>query len=226
MATIADLLPRVQNRLEESNPAIFWDDDFELNSAIVEAECDLLLLVGRPDLIVNQPFSIVPNTPWQVLPKGMFCLTNIQGQASEVWKVTLEDLDYSQVSDSGWEQDIGETIQKWAPISFGKFVVWPAVAEAQTVLLTGIASPIQSVWPYASDQPVNFQDPYFSALEKYASGYCRIKEGSAEASEGVKLYQDYLQNAKRMTQLQDRIDPYLFSGATGSQTVTNPTAKR
>src|ERR1700743_2722220 len=122
MATISTLAPYVANRVEENLPSIFWQQEGVLNWALMEAECDLMLLVGRPDLIVSLPFDIVPNTPWQTVPKGMFCITNIQGPSSEVWKIMLQDLDYAQVSDSGWEQDIGESIQKWAPIGLTKFV--------------------------------------------------------------------------------------------------------
>src|ERR1700728_1691229 len=105
MATISTLQPQVAHRIEE-DPADtrFWNTELEINSAIMEAQVDLLLLVGRPNQTVSVPFTIQPNTPFQQIPKGMFCLLNLQGPASEVWKVTLEDLDYSQVSDSGWQQ--------------------------------------------------------------------------------------------------------------------------
>lgn len=226
MATISTLVPYVENRTEEvAGAPVFWTFN-EYSSAISEAMCDLMLLVGRPDLIVSLPFNIVPNTPWQTVPKGMFCITNIQGPASEVWKIMLQDLDYAQVSDSGWEQDIGDSIQKWAPIGLTKFVVWPSVAESQTVLLTGIASPVVGIWPYDGSQPVPFQDEFFVALEKYAAGYLRIKEGENEFAEGTKLYQEYLSDAKRMTALEDYQDPYIFDGATGAVAVTNPTRMR
>src|SRR4051812_27470951 len=99
MATISTLVPYVQNRVEEAvgSDPIFWGYD-EFTSAIYEAMCDLLFLVGRPSMVVSQPFDIVPNTPWQQVPPGFFCLTNIQGPSPEVWKIMLQDLDYAQVS--------------------------------------------------------------------------------------------------------------------------------
>lgn len=227
MATISTLSPYVEERLEEvAGAPVFWSEELEINSSIMEAMCDATLLVGRPDLSVNVPFTIQPNTPWQQTPKGLLCILNIQGPASEVWKVTLEDLDYALVSDSGWEQDIGDSIIKWAPIGLNQFIVWPCVAQPQTVLMTGIQSPIQSQWPFNGSQTVPFQDPFFVSMEKYASGYCRLKESSQEFQEGVKLYEDYLQDMKRMTAIQDRIDPFLFSAATGAQVVSNPTTSR
>jgi len=227
MATISTLLPYVQNRLEEENPSVFWDSETELLSALVESMCDLTLLVGRPDLLVSVPITIQPNTPWQTIPAGMFVLLNLQGPASEVWRISLQDMDYSQVSDSGWEQDIGDSIVKWGPLGFSKFFVWPSVPQAQTVLATGIASPVTGIWPFAGTTPVSFHDENFVALEKYAAGYARLKEGSTESSEGAKLYQDYLTDAQRLTQLEDRRDPYLFGNqATGSRLTANPTTAR
>ena len=226
MATISTLLPYVQNRLEEQNPAVFWNDELELNSSLMEAMCDALLLVGRPDLIVNQPLTIQPNQWLQTVPEGIFCMLSIQGPASEVWKVTLEDLDYALVSDSGWEQDIGESIIKWAPVGLNKFIVWPSVPQAQTVLVTGIASPISGTWPFDGTQIVPFQDQFFASLEKYAASYLRLKEAGQEQAEGVKLYQEYLQGMKTLTRIEDRIDPFLWEGSTGAKLVSNPTTSR
>lgn len=227
MATLADLEVQVANRVEEIPAApVFWNKRMEMYSALMEAECDLMLLVGRPDLIVSLPFAIVPNTPWQTIPKGMFCLTNMQGPSSEVWKIRLQDLDYSQVTDSGWQQDIGETVQKWAPVGLTKFVVWPSVAESQTVLLTGIASPVTGIWPYTGAETAPFNNEFFVALEKYAAHYLRFKEAGNEFAEAGKIYESYLEDAQRMTALQDYIDPWLFEGAVGGVAITNPTKMR
>lgn len=228
MATISTLEPYVAARIEElpNGGEVFWSETEEVYSGLVEALCDMLLLVGRPDLIVSQPLTINPNTPWQSMPSGFFCLTNLQGPASEVYKVRLQDLDYAQVAGPDWEQDIGDSITTWAPIGLNMFAVHPSVSVAQTVLATGIASPITSIWPFAASTPVNFQDNFFEALEKYAASYLRFKEASSEFKEGVGLYQEYLNNAKTMTRLQDRIDPWLFGGATGAQITANPNTKR
>lgn len=227
MATLSTLEPQVAARIEEdaANP-VFWSKEFELYSALQEAQCDLLLLVGRPDLTVSVPFDIVPNTWLQTVPAGIFALCNIQGPATEVWKIRLQDMDYGLVSGPDWEQDVGDTIQKWFPLGFGKFGVWPSVAQPQTVLLTGIASPITGLWPYDGTESVVFHDEDFDALEKYAAAYCRLKESGQETEEGYKLYQEYLQRAGRITQMEDRRDPFLFEGATGAQVLANPTRKR
>jgi hypothetical protein len=227
MATLSTLEPYLANRCEEvPGSPVFWGEETEFFSALMEAQCDLMLLVGRPDQTVSQVFTIQPNTWLQQVPKGIFAITNMQGPSSEVWKVTLEDMDYGLVSGPDWEEDIADTIQKWFPIGLGQFGVWPSVSTAQNVLITGIASPIIGIWPYDGSQPVVFEDQFFVALEKYASCYARLKEAGNEAEEGYKLYQEYLANAARMTQIQDRRDPYLFQGATGATTVVNPTKMR
>lgn len=227
MATISTLLPFIYSRideLDENGPV--WVVQNEATSAAMEALCDLLLLVGRPDLIVSQPFSIVPNQWMQTIPAGMFCALNMQGAASEVWKITLEDMDGAQVSGPDWEQDVGEQVLKWFPLGFGKFGVWPTIPVAQTVLLTGIASPVTDTWPWSGSEPVNFHDETFQALEKYASHYLRFKEAGADWQESMKDYQSYLDDAKRLTQLENRRDPFIWDGSTGSKVVSNPTTSR
>lgn len=227
MATISTLEPYVLNRVEEENPSVFWTLETEVASGLMEAMCDALLLVGRPDLIVSQPLTIQPNQWMQTVPKGVFCITNLQGPASEVWKITLEDVDGAQVAGPDWEQDIGDSITTWWPLGFNAFGVHPCVPVAQTVLMTGIASPVVGVWPYDGTQVVPFQDNFFVSLEKYAASYLRLKEAGAEAQEGAKLYADYLSDMKRMTQLQTRIDPFMMdNGATGNRITANPTTSR
>lgn len=227
MATISELQSQVAYRLEEDPAATeFWNTEMEMYSALQEAQCDLMLLVGRPNLTVSVPFTIQPNTPWQTLPKGMFCATNIQGPSTEVWKVTLEDMDYSQVAGPDWEQDVGDTIKVWFPLGFSMFGVHPSIQVPQTVLLTGIASPITGIWPFDGTQNVVFHDENWVSLEKYAAAYCRFKEAGAEMSEGAKLYQQYLADAKRLTELEDRRDRFIFESATGGVLVSNPTTTR
>jgi hypothetical protein len=130
------------------------------------------------------------------------------------------------ISGPDWEEDIADTVRYWFPLGLGTFGVWPSVAQEQTVLLTGIASPITGIWPYSGAEAIPFHDEFFVALEKYAAGYCRLKEAGNEAEEGYKLYQEYLANMKQMTAQEDRRDPFIFSGSIGAQVVANPTKTR
>jgi hypothetical protein len=73
---------------------------------------------------------------------------------------------------------------------------------------------------------VVFEDNFFQLIEEYAAFYCRIKELGGEFAEGMKLFEQYLQGAKRMSAIQDLRDPLLFSGGYGGIQSVNPTTKR
>lgn len=228
MATIAALADHVQDRLEEPiGVGLWWKRTTEVYPGIIEAMNEMMMLVGRPTQIVSVPFTILPNTPWQTVPKGMLCLTNIQGAPSEAWKVTLEDMDYLQASwGSDWEQDVGDVIKRWCPVGFNRFVVNPSVANPQTTLITGIQYPVTDSWPYDGTENIPFSDEFFSALEEYGAHYCRFKEAGNELSESFKLLQSFMNQAARMTQIQDRRDSWIWSRATGVPQQVNPNSRR
>ena len=71
-----------------------------------------------------------------------------------------------------------------------------------------------------------FEDSIFVALESYAAGYLSFKEGGAEAQNGVTLYTQYLEIARRYSQIQDRRDPLIFAPNMGIPTGVNPTTRR
>ena len=229
MATTIDTLADyVQPRLEEpQGPGIFWSRVFELYSGVVEAMNDLMLLVGRPTQEVQVNFTLQPNTCFQTVPTGLLLISDIQGAGSPLYKISIYDLDYLQSSwGPDWEQDVDEVSRRWAPVGFNMFVVHPAVSVAQTVQLTGIAYPAQSTWPYPSTLTVPFEDQYFVALELYCSWYARLKELGGEAQEGIALFQQYLDMARRMTEIQSDRDPLLFTMGWGASQNVNPTTKR
>ncbi len=229
-ATLSTLAPYVQNRLEElplGAPGTMWSYQFEILSALAEAQNDLMLLVGRPTQVVNMPFTLVPNTVWQTMPEGIFQITDIQGYNSPLYKINLWDLDYLQSSwGPDWQQDVDVTAARWAPVAFNMFVVHPAVSVAQTVNITGIQYPQTDVWPYSGNEPIVFHDEFFVALELYATFWCRIKELGGEAQEGLQLLQQYLDLARRLTEISDLSDPLLFSSGFGAAQVANPTIRR
>jgi hypothetical protein len=226
--TIATLANNVQSRLEEPIGAgQWWSRQYELYSAIVESMNDLMLLVGRPTQTVNFPFNLIPNQVWQAIPKGLFLITDIQGAGAPLYKVNLYDMDYLQSSwGSDWEQDVGDVAKRWGPVGFNLFFVHPAVSTGQTVNINAITYPTTDVWPYTGTETVPFEDNYFQILEEYAAFYGRIKELGGEFQTGMKLFDQYLAGAKRMSQIQDRRDPLIFSSGYGSAQKTNPTTMR
>lgn len=218
--TLQQSADMVEERLEEVvGVPVFWNENLEIFTAIVEAICEATLLVGRPTQIVNVPYQITPNTPWQPVPTGVLCITDIQGPREQIWKWTLRDQDYTQVGNgSDWENDVtpGQTIFRWWPMGFTQFGVWPSVPHAQTVYITGIASPVVSVWPFLNTQVINLHDEFLQAIEKYAAHYLRIKESSEEFQSSVMLYEGFMADMKRMTAIEDRRDPYIFTRAVGA----------
>jgi hypothetical protein len=193
----------------------------------MEAQSDLLLLVGRPTQVVNVPFALTPSTPWQVVPKGIFAITDIQGFSSPLYKVNLYDLDYLQTSwGSDWTQDVDDACYRWAPVGMNLFVIHPAVSQPQTVNITAIAYPTTDVWPYTGAETVQFEDNFFEAIEMYAAHYATIKETGGEFQNGLKLLDQYMQIAKRMSSIQDLRDPLIFTSGYGSSQRVSPTTMR
>lgn len=224
--TIAALAPQTLSRLED--PAgIFWGQSNEIYSAIIEACNDLLLLIGRPTQVVQQVITIQPNQWFQTKPNSIWVITDIYGGGGRTKKLGLFDLDFALVSwDSGWEQDVGPEIDQWAPLGMNAFAVHPCITDAQQVLVTGIAPATTGTWPYAGATTVPFPPELESAIEMYAAHYCRFKEGGAEFQASLALYQEYLEIAKRFTQIEDRRDPLIFTNSMGGQTGVAKTTAR
>ena len=218
---ISTLADHVQERLEETvgSPGTFWLRQAEVYTALIEACNDLLILVGRPSLTVNLPFTLQPNSVWQTLPSGLFLITDVIGPSSTLWKMSLYEMDYVQSSwGPDWENDTTDTPKRWFPIGLSRFGVHPACTTPTQILLTGIAYPTTNPWPYNGAETAPYHHEFFEALEQYAAHYCRIKETGAEMDESLSLYQGYLSLAERMTQIEDRRDPLIFSKAVGGLT--------
>jgi hypothetical protein len=224
---ISTLAINVANRLEENEPPIFWSLQFELYSALVEAMNDLMLLVGRPLQAVTQPLTLVANTVWQTVPKGIFLISNLYGVGGEIRQVGLASMDFIQASwDGTWENDTAQYPQRWLPVGVNMFAVHPAPLSPIQVTMTGIQYPALDPFPYTGNEQVPFTDEFHVALEEYAVGYCALKELGAEANQGFVNYQAYLGMAQRLTQLSDRRDPNIFSKSLGIPNTVSPTTKR
>jgi len=231
---ISALAGNVLARLEENYASgidagpVFWNTQFEINAGIVEALNETILLVGRPTQTVNVQFNLVPNTPWQQIPKGVLLLTDIWGGQSRLRKVSLWDMDYSQSSwGSDWENDVSDSgPQRWFPLGFGAFGIHPAPSTPQIVLLDGIAYPTISTYPYDGSQIMPFENHWFEMFEMYCAVYSRLKEGSQEFQESMPMLQNFYKLAERMTQIQDRRDPIVFSQSFGGTVGVNALKKR
>lgn len=226
---ISTLGQSVAQRLEETDPSspVFWNLQNEIYSALIEAISDLLLLVGRPTQYVQQPLSLTPNTVWQTVPTGLFLISNLYGTQGEIRKVSLYEMDYTQASwGSDWENDVGDYPLRWFPIGWNKFGVHPACSAPVTVTCTAIQYATADSWPYSGSETIPFHDEFEVALELYATAYCRLKEIGDDAMEGFTLYQQYLDLAKRLSQIEDRRDPLIFARVPGAVIRSSPIVSR
>jgi hypothetical protein len=188
---------------------------------------ELMLLVGRPTLTVQSPLNLQPNSVWQPMPMGLLAITDIYGSQSLLRKVTLFSLDYEQFgSGSDWENDTAYSPVRWAPIGFNMFVVHPAAAYATQVSVNAVQYPVAEPWPYTGNEIVPFEHHFFEALEMYAAVYARLKEGTSELSAALPMLAEFYQIAKRMTEIQDRRDPLIFSRDFGVMAGTNQIQRR
>lgn len=228
LTTIGTLANQVQERLEETvgAPGVFWSLQYEIYSALVEAMNDLMLLVGRPTQIVQTPFTLAANSAWQTIPKGVFIPTDLYNSAGRIRRVDLNSMDFTQSSWTGsWQNDTSATGPvRWGPIGVNRFFVHPAPTTALTISMTAISLPVAEEWPYGGSEGVPFSDEFFVALEEYAALYCRIKEN--EITDAMPMYGNYLNLARRMSQIQDRRDGQLFaSPSLGLVAGLNPVPK-
>jgi hypothetical protein len=229
MTTIGQMAPQVLARVEEPDPAnpIFWGLTTECYSALVEACSDLLILIGRPTNTVQLPVTLLPNTLFQPMPPGMFAVTNVQGPDGDVYKFSQFDMDYSQASwQSSYENDLGDSVLQWWPLGLTAFGIHPAVEVPEPVIVTGIQLVTQQTWPFDGTVVLPFHAEFEAAIEKYAAHYLRFKESGAEFQQSLALYQEYLDDAKRLTEIEDRKDDYIFSRNLGIQVGVAQTTKR
>jgi hypothetical protein len=224
---ISVLANRVLERLEDPT-GIFWSEQYEVLTLLVEAMNETMLLVGRPTMTVQSPLNLVPNTVWQSFPKGLLAITDIYGPQSPLRKVTLFSLDFEQSSwQSDWENDssiYGPV--RWAGIGATLFVVHPAASAPQQVLINAVQYPVSETWPYSGNEPVVFENHWFEMFEMYAAVGLRLKEGGQDFQASLPMLAEFYQIAQRMTEIQDRRDPLVFSNDLGVPFGTNSIRRR
>jgi len=213
---ISTLALNVLQRLEEDLPPdgpVFWNLQFEVYTALAEAMNELMLLVGRPTMTVQSPLNLNPNSVWQQLPKGLLAITDIYGPQSLLRKVSLFSLDYEQASwGSDWQNDNSSYGPvRWCGLGSTMFVVHPATSTPQQVTINAVQYPIAENWPYNGTETVPFEHHFYEALEIYACVYLRTKEAGAELQNALPMLVEFYQIAKRMSEIQDRRDPLVFS---------------
>ena len=218
-SSIASLAPDVSSRLQDPTN-VFWNLDFEIFGGLAEAISELLLIIGRPTVIFNQPITLVTNTVWQPMVPGLLAITDIRSQISRLQKTTLRALDYTCASwNTSWESDRGDQPVRWAPLGLSHFIVHPAPLQPVVVNVTGIAYPMgTSTWPPSGTETSPFEKNIDQALQLFAAHYARIKEIGQDFEEGLDLYKQFLEIAQRYSQIQDRRDSLVWCQSIGAPT--------
>lgn len=226
-STIASLAPDVSSRLQDPTN-VFWNLDFEIFGGLAEAISELLLIIGRPTVIFNQPITLVTNTCFQPMVSGLLAITDIRSQISRLQKTTLRALDYTCASwNTSWESDRADQPARWAPLGLSHFIVHPAPLQPVVVNITGIAYPMgTSTWPPSGTETSPFEKNIDQALELYAAAYCRTKEVGQDAEIGWQLYQQFLEIAQRYSQIQDRRDSVVWTKSLGAPTAPSQVSHR
>lgn len=225
-STLTEMAPQVSARLQDPNN-VQWNLDYEIFAGLAEGISELLLIIGRPTQIVNQPLFLQPNTVWQLMPPGFLCLTDISTYLTRLRKTSLQRLDNLCASwTSSWESERGPMPLRWAPLGLNYFIVYPAPLQPMQVNITGIAYPFTDTWPPTGAESSPFHKEVNQALEMYAAYYARVKEIGQDFQEGLSLYQGFLQIAQRLSQIEDRRDSLMWTRAIGAPTSPSQVAHR
>lgn len=225
-STIAQLAPPVADRLQDPN-SIFWNLQFENYAAIAEGISELLLIIGRPTVIFNQPFNPVVNVCFQPMVPGLLAITDIRSTSSRLQKTTLRSLDYLCASwTSSWESDRGPQPLRWAPLGLNYFILHPAPILPIQLNVTGIAYPINSDWPPSGAETSPFAKNVDQALQLYAAAYCRTKEIGNDAEVGWELYKQFLEIAQRLSVIESRRDDLVWTRSLGAPTAPSGVSHR
>lgn len=216
LSTIAQLAVNVAARMQDPD-AIFWQRNYEQYAAVAEGINDLLLLIGRPTQKVNQLITLVPGNVWQPMPANMLAITGIRSDQASLWKTSIHSMDYTQSSwGSDWESDMADTPLRWGPLGLTYFFVHPAPNTPIQVNASGIAYPITTPWPPTGAEVSPFHVEFNVAVQMYAAWYLGLKMLPDESLEGDVLYQAYLDLALKLSNIEDRRDPLIFSRAFGT----------
>lgn len=210
MATLSQLADEVQDRLEESprGAGIFWDRTTELYPFLVEAQNEMCLITGDPELKLNQLVTLQPNTTWQAMPAGIFVILRIQApNGLPIKKEFLVTLDRFQ---PGWEKDTGDTPLNWIPLGLNQFGVYPKLTAAVNVAVSGIQIPVNVARPYTGSETVPFGDEFKEAFIDYAAHVAAFKEAGGEFRASMALYQRFLDKGMEMSKYAWRKDALRF----------------
>ena len=215
MSVMSDIESQVLNRLEETDPPMFWDLQNEIRPLIVEALSEGMLISGDPELYVTTPITLVANSNVQPMPAGAVAILRLEaGPSGTIRKTSLIDLDRFLPY---WEQDTGTAIDFWFPLGLMQFGIHPQLTTPQQAFISCIAAPVPSGRPYAGTEYVPFQKEFDAGFADCAASAARLKEGGDDFQAGMKSYDSFLDKMAEMSRFAFRKGLWRFSKSVGAQ---------
>lgn len=223
MATLSDLEPTVQSRVEEATDGVgvFWSVQNEIRPAIVEALSLATVITGEPQIRASVQFDIPASTSFTPLslPADAMAILKVEGPGGlPLHKAWLWDLDRHL---PGWEVATGAVPQYWIPFGLTKFGIYPCLTAPAKVVLSYVQVPITTPPPYTGAEPVPFQTEYFSGFKDYAEMVLRFKEGDPEFSQSLVPLNRALGYFEKLSRFAYRKGSLRFTRAGGSQVAVN-----
>lgn len=222
MATLSQLAQAVCNRIEETDPPVFWNLQGEIYQFLVEAMNEAALITGEPQMQQVSDFTLAAGTSIFSTPATYIALLRIQAP-NWVMKTSLWDLDRNL---PGWESDYGPTPKYWYPIGLNQFGVYPLLLNPVNVTLTGVQLPINTGVPYTGNEVVPFQTEYLDGFEDYAAHVCGLKEGGQDFKSSAKVYDRFIQTMMEMSNFAYRKGSLRFTRTVGPTAQVTPVEKR
>lgn len=221
---VSELENRVLDRLEETNPPVFWNLADEIRTSVVEAMNVAMLITGEPQIRAIATTTLAANQVLQSMPVGALALLRIEGpNGVSVKRTTLFDMDKLS---PGWETETGDSIDFWFPFGFTQFGVHPKLTAGQQVILTYVAFPVATPRPYTGLEPIIFQEEYTEGFVDYGSHVNRLKEGGNEFQQSIAAYQRFLDKMGELSRFAFRKGSLRFTRTFGSPSLITDVKQR
>jgi len=184
MATGADVIDQVLDRLEESrsNP-IFWSRS-ELLGYLNDGLIELTLIAGH--LVSENTYRII-GAKLQAVPATAIALIHVSYASEMVEKSSIE---YFDRENPNWDRQYG-ILHKWAPCGLDAWFVDRHPIAATSVSLTTLDQPTV----LAETDTVDLEDEYINGLQDYVFHMARFKEGGAEFQQAMEDYDGFTERA-------------------------------
>ena len=231
--TLADLLPDLAGRVEETDPnnPVFWSLTYEFLPSLVDAMFEASLVTGTVQvhdiqitLAAGTTYFDLQNNTGIGIPAGVVAALRLKAPYA-IRKTTVQNLDATV---PGWQSEAplppttrGSNIKAWFPLGVSKFGIYPQLAADSVVTMDFLVAPTTAVRPYTTGIAVPLQEEFSDLLPMYAAVVCRAKELGAESEEADTVMNEYMQAVKQLSLFQSRLDQLVMTKNYGAKMQVN-----